>query len=463
MNKQRFSIDLDIAPICQPALFYFALYIGLVGGNWILYHAALPVRIAHHIVLTVVLVRWLLKYGLPDTPMLMPLAALMVTVGLSGLNAIDRRMALEYSWHWFTNWLLFLYLIDALQRGHASTLFKAVFVGGVFLAASTILDWLISGGRPAGWFGVINLTGAYLAALILPALGWALVTGEPQHRRWLLGFAGAAGVAILLNQSRGPLLSLFVGLAVFGIVYIRSMLLKLTLSLALATGAFVVLLLMTLQPGHTAGDVVRKDLWSAGGDMLMEYPTGVGAGLFAQAYHERAMNEDRFTGAHNIYITLAAELGAPGLAAGAGFALTALYILIGRQRSLKQNAVLAALIGVLTQQVFDNYPAQNWTFLISLYAAYLLYEERWLNRRIPGTLNRLMVYGLVVYGLLFINWDAAQIHYENALRFQSAEQMELAIRLDSHNRLYKLQAARLSDPVPSDYALTNFARLSYSS
>jgi len=443
-------------------LFYFTLYMSLIGGNWIVYHTALPIRITHHIILTLFLVWWLLKRGLPDTPLLMPIAGLVFVLALSGVNAIDRRMALEYGWHWLTNWLLFLYLIDALRAEQGSTLFKAIFVGGALLAVSCILEWLAIGGRPAGLFGVINLTGGYLAALVVPSLGWAIA--RPKYRKLLMGFMAFSALAIVMNQSRGPALSVLVALTAFGYLAIKEHpLLKIASGIATMGLCAIIVLGLSLEPQHSTGDVVRLDLWKAGEDMLMDYPSGVGGGLFAQAYHERSRG-DQWTGAHNYYITLGAELGAPGLAGGAAFLLVMLYLIIPQSRTIQQKAVLAGGLGILAHMLGDNYPAQNWTFLVSLYGAYLVYEVRWLNAPLPGFIARLLIYALFVYGLLFAIWDVAQIHYENGLRLQSAEEVQTAIALDPHNRLYKLEAAQLLNPaiaLSSDYALTNFGRVYY--
>jgi len=445
--------------------FWVGLYMALIGGNWIAYHLILPLRIAHHILLTAFLVYFLWKRGLPDTPMLLPLGALAAAVALSGVNAIDRRMALEYGWHWLTNWLLFLYLIDALRDGQDSAFFKAVFLAGGLLAASCLVEWLLSMGtaRPAGMFGVINLTGAFLAALMVPAVAWTL-TAKSDHRWLLAASIPLMGFAILLNQSRGPLLSIFVALALFGILTLHTTWLKIALGSVLAGFGLIIVIVMSNQAGHNSGDVVRLDLWKAGGQMLADYPTGVGAGLFPQAYHPLSVSGDHYTGAHNFYINLGAELGAPGLAASAAFFLVGLYFLIGQKRTIRENAVLAALVGVMAQLAADNYPAQNWTFLLSLYAAYLLREVRFFNQPIPPIFKHLLIYTLLVYGLLFANWDIAQIHYEKALQLHSLDEAEIALAFDSHNRLYALEVERFQNPslvISSDFAITNFARVSY--
>ena len=447
--------------------FYFGLYMALIGGNWIAYHLILPIRIAHHILLTVFLVWWLFKRGLPDTPMILPIGLLALVVGLSGVNAIDRRMALEYGWHWLTNWLLFLYLIDAIRPEQGDSYFLAMFAAGGLLSASCIIEWMLSMGtsRPAGMFGVINLTGAFLAALIVPAVGWAIATQNRTERGWLIGLTALLTIAVVLNQSRGPVLSIVLALNVFAFLTLKTHpLLKMSFGVGVMGLCAWIVVGLSAQPQHSSGDVVRLDLWKAGGELLMDYPTGVGAGLFPQAYHLLTSSGDRYTGAHNYYINLGAELGAPGLAASAAFCLVALYVLIGQKRTMRENAVLAALVGVLAQMVGDNYPAQNWTFLLSLYLAYLLREARLFNQPIPVLVNRLLIYALLVYGLLFANWDIAQFHYEKALQLHSPDEIEAALAFDPHNRLYALEAERFHNPaivISSDYAITNFARIGY--
>lgn len=445
--------------------FYFSLYMALLGGNWIVYHMALPVRIAHHIILSAFLIHWLLTRGIPDTPLLLPLSGLCLALVLSGLNAIDRRMALEYAWHWITNWLLFLWLTDYLREQSGADLFKAHFVAGAILALSCIVQWLITSERPGGVFGIINLAGAYLAALVVPAISWLAASHNPRHRKLLVGFIIMAGVAIVLNQSRGSILSLFVALTVLGFLNIKGhRFLKINLGLCLLGICATLVFGLTTQTGHNSGDLIRMNLWLAGNEMITSAPSGVGVGLFAQAYHQITKSEDRFTGAHNYYITLGAEFGGVGLMAAAAFMLVALYLLIPQQRTIQQNAVLSALCGILAHMTVDNYPAQNWSFLIALYGAYLLYEFRWLHKPIPQTVPLLAAYGLALYGLMFVQWDTAQIHYERALQFKSLAEIQQAIAIDPHNRLYALQAARLQDSsvtIKPVYALTNFARISY--
>ncbi len=444
--------------------FLFSFYMAFIGGNWIAYHLILPVRIAHHILLTTFLIWWLLKHGLPDTPMLVSLFAMVCALMLSGFNAIDRRMALEFAWHWITNWLLFLYLIDELRAGFGDELFTSQVIIGIVLAISCIVSWLLGDPRPAGLFGVVNLAGAYLAALIVPALGMYL-TGEKYIRRLALAFLILGSFGILLNQSRGPVISVIVALAVFSFLRMKAhTLLRLSLGMGLMGLLAVSVVGLSVQPRHNDGDVIRLDLWKAGENMLLERPTGVGVGLFAQGYHLTTTSTDQWTGAHNYYINLGAEFGAFGLASGAVMLLVGMYFLLEQKRTIRGDAVLAAFVGALAHLLFDNYPAQNWTFLLSLYAAYLVSDSELLKARIPGTINRLVIYGLAVYGLMFAVWDVAQIHYENGLRLKDRGELAQALALDSHNRLYKLELDSLSNPsivISSDYAITNFGRISY--
>lgn len=421
----------------------FVLYMSLVGGNWLLYNIALPLRMAHHLILTGILVYWFIKHGLPNTPMLLPASAMLAAVGLSVLNAVDPRMALENAWGWFTNIGLFLLLIDWFRRGYGSMLFGGAFASGGALTGSALLQGLIMpGARVAGLFGLINLTGGYTAAQVTPALGWLKLVKSRKTKLLLIGLVAAQLLTLWMNGSRGALLSAGVALMVMLIPTIARKLkigvlaIPLVLSIGLAMAAWSTI------PGHAAGDVLRMDLWRSAAQMVDQRPlSGVGVGLFGQVYRQiRTItdNADGMTGAHNLYLNIAAELGGLGLAAGAALLLTAAYLLTKAKWDFTRLSVLAALVGILSHMLVDNFPVQNYSFLVSLYTAYLIHDSRlnvpglrWMSRAAGGI--------ALMYCLALIQWDRAQIYYE---RGDLTSTME-AVELDPGLRLYQLQVIRL--------------------
>lgn len=431
----------------------FVLWTAIIGGSFMLYHVFLPIRFAHHLI-TAAFLGWALwRFGLPNTPMLLPVLGMALTVIVASLNAIDPRMAWENASVWGVNLLLFLVMIELCRRGMFSRLLRwHVWAGGA-LAVSMIAEWMLTGGRASGIFFNINLAGAFLAALLLPAI---------LSNRTLL--ASLMGIAIVLNGGRGPILCFFVGVFVW--LWLTKEWRWLAIPLAIA-GAMMVLAI-SLNTDHSSGDAVRLDLWQAAYQMMDERVTGVGPGLFAQEYVRLGQSgEFRFTGAHNHYLTTAAELGIPGLFMA--FALGLCVLLgakVGEGLSPRQKVILATLVGIMAQMLFDNYPSQNWALLVSLYAAYLCY--RWRFPPLPK-MERRAVAGLSVGLALALGaWlysDYAQVRYEAGLRGDTAAAQQAA-QLDPSMRLYRvpyLRSLRIRMPdeaVRLAYTLTSYGRIS---
>lgn len=455
----------------------FALYTALLGGNYVVYHMVLPVRISYHLLMTGLLIWWIWRDGLPSTPLLWPLLGLGAVTGVSAFNSLDSRIALEAWWHWIVNGLLMLMLINWIRRGWGETLFKTHFaIGGVIIAAS-LVQWAISPGqRVGGAFMLINLTGAYAAALLVPAFVWAWC----EKRLWIFAIGFGLGLVLLMNESRGAFVSVGMAAIVFILlryrVKLETLLISAVIVFVLARG---VMGLNALSSGHAAGDVLRLDLWRSALAMVTDRPlTGVGPGLFGQSYRAyRSGTDDNMTGAHSIYLNILAELGVTG---GAASAVAVLFFLrsIPRKRSAKDDAVLAALVGIATHLAFDNFPATNFVFLVSLYVAYLSGHQKQLRSSSDLKLAaaRALTGVLVLFGFSFVLMDAAQFYYEESLSNHSVSEAMAAASLDPNNRLYQIHLARLQgdkarvlelDPTfyeASDlgaYSVINFGRFLY--
>jgi O-antigen ligase len=422
----------------------FALYTALLGGNYIAYHAILPIRISYHIILTGLLIWWIWRDGLPATPLLWPLLGVAVTTGISAFTSIDPRIALESWWHWLVNGLLMLMSISWVRGGQGETLIKSHFaIGGVVVAVS-LLQWFVfdPGVRVGGPFALINLTGAYAAALLVPCCIWAWV-----NKKWWLALVAAGLVAVLiLNDSRGAFISAGVAVVVFLLLRYRVklpvMLIGGAISLLLAFGVMS----KSVTGGHADGDAVRQDLWRSALAMVQDNPlTGVGPGLFGQAYRTYGTtNHDTMTGAHSVYLNILAELGVTG---GLASALTGLVFLrsLPKRRNAKSDAILAALAGIAAHLLFDNYPASNFVFLVGLYGAYLLGQQQStpIKKSLKLAAARAITGVLLVYAVSFIMMDTAQFYYEESLSNHSIAEARVAADLDPSNRLYHIHLARL--------------------
>jgi O-antigen ligase len=198
--------------------------------------------------------------------------------------------------------------------------------------------------------------------------------------------------------------------------------------------------------GHATGDVIRQDLWRSALAMVQDNPlTGVGPGLFGQAYRSYgASGKDNMTGAHSIYLNILAELGITG---GVASALTGLVFLrsLPKRRNAKSDAILAALAGIATHLLFDNFPASNFVFLVGLYGAYLVGQGQStpLKKSLKLAAARAVTGVLLIYAVSFVMMDTAQFYYEESLSNHSTLEARIAIDLDPNNRLYQIHLARL--------------------
>lgn len=462
---------------------WLVLWLALLGGSYLPYNLFFPVKVLHHVIITGVLLYMLIKRNLTASPLFAPALVMGAVAALSTVNAIDPRVASEALWHWLTNLLLFLCAIQWFRDGHEESLFTAHFFVGSLLAASCLLQWLMLGGRPGGIFLVINLAGAYAAALVVPV--WARA-GDYSfvrpvytfYHRYRVGYwflFTALLITVAINQSRGAVVSVILAMGVFGLLALN---LSRVQKVVLALGTAVVIgggvfLFATIAPGHMAGDVDRLRLWGTAGQIFENYPSGAGPGLFAQAVRTLSPSDmnDRFTGAHNHVLTLMSELGYPGVIAGGWLLLVVIYS-IPQQRTLYQNASLAALVGVMAHMLFDNYPAQNWTFLVGLYTAHLTYQAEW-PESLPSFkwLSYPIAAVLLIFAVAWVRWDYSESLYLQSIMTDDIALARRAVEVDD-NRLYQISLALMNGETATQfdstitpqtdmtaYALTNFGRI----
>jgi O-antigen ligase len=449
----------------------FSIYIALVGGSYLPYFAFLPIRISYHVIATAVLIWWIWRDGLPSTPLLWPLAGLSAISFISAINSLDPRIALEAWWHMLINGLLGLMLIHWMRKDWGETLFRSQFGIAGLIAIVSGVEWLLTGGaRVGGPFGLINLTGAYAAVLLLPTFVWAW-----KEKKWWIWAVGAGLVAVLfMNDSRGAFIS--AGVAVISFLLLRF---RVKWKVLLVVGSIAIGLafgvMQKTSGGHALGDVIRQDLWRSALAMLVDHPlTGVGPGVFGQAYRSyRTVTDDNMSGAHDWYLNTLAELGIPG---GIASAITGFVFLraLPRRRTAKQDAILAALVGVGAHLLFDNFPAVNFVFLVNLYVAYLMAHQPQ-KRRIQARalLESASAVMLVLFALFLAVFDTAQVYYEASVRDDSISEARIASIIDPGNRIYGIQVARMEgdagrvqqlDPTITEstrmdyYGLINFGR-----
>lgn len=202
------------------------------------------------------------------------------------------------------------------------------FVFGAYAAAiGTIVRFVVLGERALRYSlgETINPNNlAFLLALAIP-LAWHLGANVPNMAVRVLSrlYVPVAVFAVILTGSRGGLIATAIALIVvpwtMGHV---SPLTRFAVAAALAVGVPLIAPLLPERPlerlGTTAaelsqGDIaLRRHLWAASVDIWVEHPVlGVGA---AASRPEIARISSYDFGAHNTYLSVAAELGTIGLA-----------------------------------------------------------------------------------------------------------------------------------------------------
>lgn len=461
-----------IKALKHPAVL-FSVYMALVGGSYLPYFAFFPIRLSYHVIATALVIWWLWCDGLPSTPLLWPLAATGAVSFVSALSAIDSRIALEAWWHWLINGLIGLMLIQWMRRAYADKLFKTQFAIGGLIALVCLIQWLLSpAARVSGPFGLINLTGAYAAALLVPALVWTF----RERRLWLALVSIGLVLVLFMNDSRGAFLSAGVALCMFLVFRYR-----VHWSVLLVTAAILIALGFGLMSksasgtGHASGDVFRMDIWRSALEMFKDHPlAGVGPGVFGQAYRIYGTSgADNMSGAHSYYLNILAELGLSGVLTSALLLIVFLRAL-PRNRTAKQDAILAALIGIGAHLLFDDYPSNNFVFLVNLYAAYLISGKHLKNERSGrAVLEAAAGVSMLFFVLVLSIFDVGQYYYERSLRSGSLSEAQVASYFDPGNRLYLIHIAQLQgnaarvqqiDPTINEhtrmdlYGLINFGR-----
>ena len=422
------------------------VWLTLLGGNYFLYMTVLPVRVLHHAVITGVLGYWLVKRGIPRTPFVLPIFGVIFAAFVSALLSRDPRMALENVWFWFNHGLLFLLFIDLNRQGYGEDLMHAhLWIVGL-IGVWGFEQWALPPGsvRPASLFGIVNLAGAYCAPLVVVAAAYFHSTRDKAY----LVPGALALLMVLLNQSRGGLLALTVGLLAFG--FLQSIL-RVRVRLILLPVAALTVALVLAQIGSS---LHRVDMYRTAGIMIADHGFfGVGPGLYGIVHRDLAiLPGDYIAGAHNLTVNIAAEIGTVGL-----LMCLWLFVLfvasIDRQRSARENGALAALMAMMVHGLVDNQVATAYAALVMVLAAYLVAHNyrariRPFGLKVDPTVRQRIVLTVVACALIgsyagfLLDLDTAQMYYDASLITGDVESARFAYEQDPLE-LYRLNLAAL--------------------
>lgn len=312
-----------------------------------------------------------------DWPLLV-LLLLMLPVGL--WVTADRAVSLPRTYAFVAN--LALFWAVAAQRDTPwlrwsgwFLLLAGLLLGGVLLLGTNfstaklpfidqnIYETLPGGLRPfwnpAGFNP--NLSGGLLALFWAPAVVMIWLGSNWQQRDAAKPVAVLLSIALLLTQSRGALLGIFVALPVITLLQSRRWQWVWLVVLVLAIiGTFRVGPGVVLETFFGQSDVLehqtlqgREELWGRSFELIKASPlTGVGPGMVEPAIKERYPSDlirpdADIKHAHNVYLQVGAEMGLPGLVAHLAVYLALFRLLLRQARDHRAGCYRGLALGLL--------------------------------------------------------------------------------------------------------------------
>jgi putative inorganic carbon (HCO3(-)) transporter len=449
-----------------------------------------------------IVLRWRRGETWPRTTADLPVLVWLAVKVLTAVLSTEVRRGLFAAWEILTSVLLLYLLVDAVRRGWSRLLWRALYlVGAVVCVIGAVeflawyLGWPLLSNFQQGWpamgglvhpfppvlyrigLALVNNTAlsAFMALLIPPAISILLATRDREVRVGMALWLIAAGVIVLLSLSRGGFVALGVSLPLlllggvrdprfrrkwsgFSTAKVRLMLTgALGVILILAVGAGV--LLASRLAEHRSGDAVRMDLWRSASAMFMDHPlAGVGPGAYGialRSYRDLAFARDHVTTAHNLYLNIAAEMGALGVLAAVWLILTLARRWWQRWRGEEPGTsqwwrmlgVGAALAGFAAQSMVDTFVESaillTAAFFVAQILAYPIPKVRPEGRQ--GRLLWAAAFAILLLGSAGMAWEAwGHMRFSRSLALTQQGAVEEA--------LAAAEAARAHDPGMSLYS-----------
>jgi O-antigen ligase len=337
---------------------------------------------------------------------------------LSMVWAEHSSAALNASFRYLQDLLLFLIVFTAIRKREHAVWMTSAFVAGATIAAVFAIIYHPNPGeydvaRASGTVGDPNeLAAVLVAGIILAGILVVLLKRSPLLR---LGAAGAAllcALGLFITFSRGGLVAL--GCAMIASVFVagrwRPVLVTAMTSVAVLGVAYFALFAPQESRDRITkldGGTGRTDIWRIGGRMVSAHPVrGVGSGNFALVSGHYLLRKPGYVRrdffirepkvAHNMYLHVLAELGVVGLtlfAAMLAFALSCAFKAArrfadagDRDMELLTRGLILALIGILAADFFlsGQYSKQLW-LLLGLAPALLAVSKTRARRQALGS------------------------------------------------------------------------------
>jgi len=321
------------------------------------------------------------------------LGAWLGSATVAALLGLDPRSGLEV----VLVMLLAALFALGLQRAYARpavarALIVSYLVAGIgsSLAALLLLGlrrpaalFALNHGRAAGFFVTANQFASFLIVFVFVALGVALAASHPPLRRLAWAAVPCALVALALTFSRSGWIGAIAGAITFAaLLRMRAVVTGLV---AVAVLAGVIVALRPVARHDPADSFNRLATLAAGVRVVALFPlTGVGPMAYWRVYPSVRPPNGAPLGTfgalhpHDVYVSLAGETGALGIAAAVvGWLafLSRLRALLGRASPAKRRlayGVCAGLVAILAQGLFDTIGIVQMTFVWIPYTALAL-------------------------------------------------------------------------------------------
>ena len=440
--------------------------------------------------------RWRRGDSWPRTILDLPIIAWIAVTLLTAALSSELRRGLVVSWDTVIGLLLLYLLVDAIRRGWSRVLWRVLYLVGALVCVIGAVEflawyfgWPLLSGFQQGWpaigglaqpfpptlyrigLALVNNTAlsAFMALLIPPAMTIVVATRDREVRAGMTLWLVAAGGIILLSLSRGGFVALGVSLPLlllggtrdprFGRWWSRfasargRTLLVGTVGIILVVAVGVGLLLASRLAEHRSGDAVRMDLWRSASAMFLDHPlTGVGPGVYGielRTYRNPRLARDHIMSAHNLYLNIAAEMGAPGLLVAGWVILTLVWSWWQRWRGETPGSpgwwrllgIGAALAGLAAQSMVDTFVESaillTSGFFVALILANSLPKGRSMAQKSRWPWS--VAFLVLALGATGMAWDAwGQARFERSLTLTRQGVVEDA--------LATVEAAREHDP-----------------